>query len=106
MECRVAILRAAFDLKVTWNHWADNRLNGLRGAEHPGFPERGHDDSECGQAPGRADSRMSLGAISREVVQDWGKESWRKVVTESLGNHRVIPWSLVLGGMNNNVFQT
>ena len=40
---------------------------------------------------------LSLGAISREVVQDWGKESWRKVVTESLGNHRVISWSLVLG---------
>ena len=62
-----------------------------------GFAEHGHDDSECVQAPGRADSRVSLGAISCEVMQDWGKESWRKVVTESLGNHRVISWSLVLG---------
>ena len=40
---------------------------------------------------------LSLGAISREVVQDRGKENWRKVVTESLGNHRVLSWSLVLG---------
>ena len=42
------------------------------GSEAPnthGFSERGHDDSECGKAPGRADSKVSLGAIRRGVLR-------------------------------------